>query len=160
MRPTDLLIKFHGSHVKVQPPLMQAAFVGVVEAVLPVDLFEVLPENGLVSEHHVTVVAAVRFVAAVQVQVIEQRALLGEGLATDFALEGLDAGVDTHVPVQVSLLREGFAAQEAHEELVHLQVVGVVLQLAKDPGALGALVVPLEGLVEVSLVSAVFLRRR
>lgn len=46
---------------------MQAAFVCVVKAVLAVDLFEVLAENWFVSEHHVTVVAAVWFVPTVQV---------------------------------------------------------------------------------------------
>lgn len=139
---------------------MQVAFVGVVEAVLPVDLFEVLAENRLVSENHVAVVAAVRLVPAVQVQVIQQRTLLGEGLATDFTLEGLNAGVDAHVPVQVALLRERLAAQQAHEQLVHLEVVGVVFQLAEDPGALGALVVPLQRFVVVPLVHAVFLSRK
>lgn len=46
---------------------MQAAFICVVKAVLPVDLFEVLAENWLVSENHVTVVAAVWLVPTVQV---------------------------------------------------------------------------------------------
>lgn len=46
---------------------MQVAFVCVVKAVLPVDLFEVLTENWLVSKNHVTVVAAVWLVPAVQV---------------------------------------------------------------------------------------------
>lgn len=91
---------------------------------------------------------------------VQQRTLLGEGLTADFTLEGLDAGVDAHVSVQVALLREGLAAEEAHEQLVHLEVVGVVLQLAEDPSALGALVVPLERLVVVPLVHNVFLCRR
>lgn len=68
---------------------------------------------------------------------------MGEGLAADFTLKGLDTSVHAHVSVQVALLREGLAAQEAHEQLVHLEVVGVVLQLAEDPGAFWALVVPL-----------------
>lgn len=46
---------------------MQVAFICIVKAVLPVDLFEVLAENRLVSEHHVTVVAAVWFIPTVQV---------------------------------------------------------------------------------------------
>lgn len=46
---------------------MKVAFVCVVKAVLPVDLFEMLAENWLVSEHHVTVVTAVGLVPAVQV---------------------------------------------------------------------------------------------
>lgn len=46
---------------------MQAAFVCIVEAVLAMDLFEVLAENWLMSENHVTVVAAVRLVPTVQV---------------------------------------------------------------------------------------------
>lgn len=86
---------------------------------------------------------------------IQQRALLGKGLAADFTLEGFDAGMDSHVSVQVALLCEGLAAQEAHEQLVHLEVVSVVLQLAEDTGALGTLVVPLEGFVVVPLVSSV-----
>lgn len=90
---------------------------------------------------------------------IQQRALLGESLTADLTLEGFDAGVNAHVPVQVALLCEGLAAQQAHEELVHLEVVGVVLELAEDSGALGALVVPLERLVVVPLVSDVFLCR-
>lgn len=91
---------------------------------------------------------------------IQQRTLLGKGLTTDFTLKGLDAGVDTHVSVQVALLREGLATQQAHKQLVHLEVVGVVLQLAEDPGTLGALVVPLERFVVVPLVHVVFLCRR
>lgn len=46
---------------------MQVAFICVVKAVLPVDLFEVLPKNWFVSEHHLTVVTAVWFISAVQV---------------------------------------------------------------------------------------------
>ena len=55
------------SKIKVQPSFVQGAFICVVEAVLPVDLFEVLAENWLVSENHVAVVAAVRLVPTVQV---------------------------------------------------------------------------------------------
>lgn len=91
---------------------------------------------------------------------IQQRTLLGEGLTADFTLEGLDAGVNSHVSVQVALLREGLATQEAHEQLVHLEVVGIVLQLTEDPGAFRALVVPLERFVIVPLVPAMFLCRR
>lgn len=91
---------------------------------------------------------------------IQQRTLLGEGFATDFTLEGLDASVHTHVSVQVALLCEGLAAQEAHEQLVHFEVVGVVLQLAEYPGTFGALVVPLGRFVIVPLVPGVFLCRR
>lgn len=50
---------------KVQPPVVQAALVGVVEAVLPVDLLQVLAENRFVGENHVAVVAAVGLVPAV-----------------------------------------------------------------------------------------------
>lgn len=150
----------HLAEIKVKPPLVQAAFVCVVEAVLAMDLFEVLAENRFVSKNHVTVVAAVWFVPTVQVQMIQQRTLLCEGFATDFTLEGLDASVDAHVSVQVALLREGLATQEAHEQLVHFEVVGVVLQLAEYPGTFGALVVPLERFVIVPLVPGVFLCRR
>lgn len=146
--------------MKVNPPVLQVAFVGVVEAVLPVDLFQVFTENRLVSEHHVAVVASVRLVPAVQVQMIQQRTLLREGLPADLTLEGLDAGVNPHMSVQVPFLREGLPAQQAHEQLVHLQVVGVVLQLPENPGAFGALVVPLQGFVVVPLVDAVLLSRR
>lgn len=139
---------------------MQAAFVGVVEAVLAVDLLQVFAENRFMGEHHVAVVAAVGLVPAVQVQVVLQRTLLGEGLPADFTLEGLDARVHAHVPVQVALLREGLPTQEAHEQLVHLQVVGVVLQLAEHPGTLGALVVPLAGGVVAPRMPAVLVSGR
>lgn len=139
---------------------MQVSFIGIVKAVLSMDLFQVLSENWLVSENHVTVVAAVRFVPTVQVQVIQQRTLLGEGFTADFTLKGLDAGVDAHMSVQVSFLCEGLSTQEAHEQLVHLEVICVVLKLAEDTGTLRALVVPLEGFVIVSLVSNVFVCRR
>lgn len=139
---------------------MQGAFVCIVKAILPVDLFKVLTKNRLMSKYHVTVVAAVGLVPTVQVKVIQQRTLLGEGLAANFTLEGLDTGVDTHVSVQIAFLCECLSAQEAHEELVHLKMVGVVLQLAEDPGTLWALVVPLQRLVIVPLMCAVFLSRR
>lgn len=65
--------------------------------------------------------------------------------------------MNPHVPVQVALLCESLPAEEAHEQLVHLEVVGVVFQLSENTGAFGALVVPLWGLVVASLVGAVFL---
>lgn len=55
------------AEIKVKPPVVQVAFVCVVEAVLPVDLFEVLAENWFMSEDHVAVVAAVWLVPTVQV---------------------------------------------------------------------------------------------
>lgn len=147
-----------GSHlakVEVQPAVLQAAFVGVVQTVLPVNLLQVLAENRFMGENHLAVVAAVRLDPAVEVEVILQRALLGEGLAANLTLERLDAGVDAHVPVQVALLREGFPTQEAHEQLVHLEVVGIVLQLAEDPRTFGTLVVPLTGVVVVPWIAEV-----
>lgn len=139
---------------------MQAAFVGVVKAVLAVNLFQVFAENWFMGENHVAVVAAVRLVPAVQIQVILQRTLLGEGLTTNFTLERLDASVDAHVSVQVALLREGFTTEEAHEQLVHLEVVGIVLQLAEHPGTFGALMVPLTRVVVVSRMPAVLVSGR
>lgn len=58
--------------------------------------------------------------------VVQERAFLSEGLATYVALKGLDASVDPHVPVQVTLRGERLSTQQAHEQLVLLEVVGVV----------------------------------
>lgn len=156
-------VKVQSSHlakIEVQPAIVQAAFVGVVEAVLAVNLFQVFAENWLMGKNHVAVVAAVWLIPAVQIQVILQRTLLGEGLTANFTLERLDASVDAHVSVQVALLREGFTTQQAHEQLVHLEVVGVVLQLAEHPGAFGALMVPLTRVVVVSRMPAVLVSGR
>lgn len=57
----------YSSEFKVHPAVVQAAFICIIEAVLPVDLFEVLAENWLVSKHHVTVVTAMRLISAVQI---------------------------------------------------------------------------------------------
>lgn len=111
IRTKPYFSRSYSAEIKVKPSVVQVALVGVVEAVLPVDLFEVFAENWLMSEHHITVVAAVGLVPAVKVQVIQQRTLLSEGLAADFTLEGFDASVDAHVSVQVALLRESLAAQ-------------------------------------------------
>lgn len=113
------------------------------------DLLQVFTENWFVRKHHVAVVTAVWFVPAVKVQVVQQRALLSKRLPADLTLEGFDAGVDPHVPVQVSFLGKRLSTQEAHKQLVHLQMVGVVLQLTKYTCAFWALVVPLHALLPV-----------
>lgn len=131
---------------------LQAALVGVVKAVLSVYLLQVFPQHRFMREHHVAVVASMRLVSAVKVQMIEQRALLRKRLSTYFTLKWFNARVDPHVSVQVALLCECLATEQTHEQLVHFQVVGVVFQLSENSGALGALVVPLRGLVVPSLV--------
>lgn len=131
---------------------MQAALVGIIKAVLSMYLLQVLPQHWLMGEHHITVVASVRLVSAVQVQMIEQRALLSKRLSANLALKWFDARVDPHVPMQVALLRECLATEETHEQLVHFEMVGVVLKLPENPGTLGALVVPLWRFVVSSLV--------
>lgn len=83
---------------------------------------------------------------------IEQRALLCKRLPAYFTLKRLDPRVDPHVSMQVALLRECLATEQAHEQLVHFEMVGIVFQLPENPCALGALVVPLWRLVVPSLV--------
>lgn len=98
------------SKVKIHP-FVQAALVGVIKAVLSMYLLQVFPQHGLMSEHHIAVVASMRLVSAVQVQMIEQRALLRKRLSAYFTLKRFDPRVDPHVPVQVALLRECLATE-------------------------------------------------
>lgn len=51
---------------------MQAALVGIVKAVLAMDLFQVFPKNRLVGKNHFAVVTAMWLVSAVQVEMVLQ----------------------------------------------------------------------------------------
>lgn len=129
---------------------LYATLIGIIKTILAMDLLQMFAEDRFMCKDHFTIVAAVWLVPAVQVQVILQRALLCKSLSADLALKRLDAGMDTHVAVQVPLLRESLPTEEAHEKLVHLQVVGVVLQLAENAGAFWTLVVPLKAFIRDS----------
>lgn len=91
---------------------------------------------------HVTTVALVGPVAAVDVQVILEGTLGSEGLQAHHALEGPDAHVTPDMSVEILFLRKCFAALQTQEEFVHFQMSEIVLKMQKSPRTLWTLVPP------------------
>lgn len=111
---------------------MYASFSDIIYTFLPVLFFEVAPESGLMCKAHFTVVALVRSVTAMEIQVVLQRTFLSECLPTDRALVGLDSRVYSDVPRQITLLREDFTTAQTQEKFVSFQMADEVFEVLKN----------------------------
>lgn len=96
------------------------------------NVLQVAPETWFLCKVHGTVVALMRLVPCVQVEVVLQRGLLGKCLVAQRASKRLDTGVDAYVVGEVAPLGKAFATDQTQVLSVRLQMAKIAFQVLED----------------------------